>query len=104
MRNLTRSIIARLLRRSRQQSGKSAADKSYVVRTALELISRDIEEDGYIVTCDEAEALGVLLWSFGHGEEAERLINAHAEYDRCGDAHHTCGVDCETDGSFKLTA
>ncbi|WP_043470243.1 hypothetical protein [Kitasatospora sp. MBT66] len=98
MRNLTRSIVARLFRKNHQQSGKAVVpDNSYGVRPALDLISRDIEGGDYILNCREAEALGSLLWSFGHGEMAEQVISAHSEYDECGDAHHICGSDCSED-------
>ncbi|MCX4685502.1 hypothetical protein OG401_14460 [Kitasatospora purpeofusca] len=104
MRGILRSLLSRIFGRPNTRQFLTSVDP-YGVRAALDLISQDIGECKYILNCREAEALGDLLWSFGHGEEAEKVISAHSEYDECGDEHHTCDADCGGDGElFVLSA
>ncbi|MFJ9771847.1 hypothetical protein ACIRVF_11435 [Kitasatospora sp. NPDC101157] len=103
MRKMIRSVATRLFRRNQQLRKSTAPSNSYGVRTALEMLGREIESFDYILTCGEVEALADLLRSYGLSDEAERVIHGHAEYDECGDSHHDCGPDCDEAG-FDLAA
>ncbi|MFJ7907470.1 hypothetical protein [Kitasatospora sp. NPDC096204] len=102
MRKLARSIMSRIFRKNRPEIS-TAPNNSYGVRTALDLLAREIESFDYILTCGEAEALAELLRSCGLSDEAEEVIDGHTEYDECGDLHHDCGPDCDEAG-FDLVA